>query len=196
MNIIEKSSNGISQISADAKLMSNRKVFIEGEINPETACEFVKKIMILNMQDSDRPIDLLINTPGGCVNSGMVYYDVIQASKAPIRTFCIGRAYSIGAILLACGSHGRYILPHGKVMIHEPFLGDHIGGNSSSIQSISESLLEAKCKINQILAKHTGQTEKTVEEATCYDHYFDSEESKNFGLVDEIISFDKLLEEC
>lgn len=106
MNIIEKSSNGIFQISGDAKLMSNRKVFIEGEITPETACEFVKKIMILNMQDPDRPIDLLINTPGGCINSGMVYYDVIQASKAPIRTFCIGRAYSMGAILLACGNHG------------------------------------------------------------------------------------------
>lgn len=89
MNIIEKSSNGISQVSADAKLMSNRKVFIEGEINAESACEFVKKIMVLNMQDPSRPIDLLINTLGGCINSGMVYYDVIQASKAPIRTFCI-----------------------------------------------------------------------------------------------------------
>lgn len=111
MNIIEKSSNGISQVSADAKLMSNRKVFIEGEINAESACEFVKKIMILNMQDSSRSIDLLINTPGGCINSGMVYYDVIQASKAPIRTFCIGRAYSMGAVLLACGNRRIYTSP-------------------------------------------------------------------------------------
>ena len=128
MNIIEKSSNGISQVSADAKLMSNRKVFIEGEINAKSACEFVKKIMILNMQDPSRPIDLLINTLGGCINSGMVYYDVIQASKAPIRTFCIGRAYSMGAVLLACGNR-RYILPHGEVMIHEPLLGNRVGGN-------------------------------------------------------------------
>lgn len=196
MNIIEKSSNGISQVSADAKLMSNRKVFIKGEINAETACEFVKKIMILNMQDPNRPIDLLINTPGGCINSGMVYYDVIQASKAPIRTFCIGRAYSMGAVLLACGNHGRYILPHGEVMIHEPLLGNRVGGNSSSIKSISESLLETKRKMNQILAKHTGQSEEIVEEATGYDHYFDSEESLKFGLVDEIVDFGKLLEEC
>lgn len=195
MNIIEKSSNGIFQISGDAKLMSNRKVFIEGEITPETACEFVKKIMILNMQDPDRPIDLLINTPGGCINSGMVYYDVIQASKAPIRTFCIGRAHSMGAILLACGNHGRYILPHGEVMIHEPLLGNHVSGNSSSIKSISESLLETKHKMNQILATHTGQTEETVEKATGYDHYFSAEGSRNFGLVDEIIDFGKLLEE-
>lgn len=196
MNIIEKSSNGISQISADAKLMSNRKVFIEGEINAESACEFVKKIMILNMQDPNRPIDLLINTPGGCINSGMVYYDVIQASKAPIRTFCVGRAYSMGAVLLACGNHGRYILPHGEVMIHEPLLGNRVGGNSSSIKSISESLLETKRKMNQILAKHTRQTEEAVEEATGYDHYFDPEESLKFGLVDEIVDFSKLMEKC
>ena len=194
MNIIEKSSNGISQVSADAKLMSNRKVFIEGEINAESACEFVKKIMILNMQDSSRSIDLLINTPGGCINSGMVYYDVIQASKAPIRTFCIGRAYSMGAVLLACGNR-RYILPHGEV-IHEPLLGNCVGGNSSSIKSIAESLLETKRKMNQILAKHTGQTEEAVEKATGYDHYFDAEESLKFGLIDEIVDFGKLLEEC
>jgi ATP-dependent Clp protease protease subunit len=196
MTVIEKSSSGITQISADAKLMSQRKVFIEGEITAETACEFVKKIMILNIQDMNRPIDLFINTPGGCINSGMLYYDVIQASKAPIRTFCIGRAYSMGAVLLACGNHGRYILPHGEVMIHEPLLGNRVGGNSSSIKSISESLLETKRKMNQILAKHTGQSEEAVEKATSYDHYFDAEESLQFGLVDEIVDFGKLMEEC
>jgi ATP-dependent Clp protease protease subunit len=196
MNILVKSSNGITQVSADSKLMSERKVFIEGEINAETACDFVKKIMILNSEDKNRPIDILINSPGGCINSGMLIYDVIQASKAPIRTFCIGRAYSMGAVLLACGNHGRYIMPHAEVMIHEPLLGNRVGGNSSSIKSISESLLETKRKMNQILAKHTGQSEESVEEATSYDHYFDPEESVKFGLVDEIIDFGKLMEEC
>lgn len=196
MNILVKSSNGITQVSADSKLMSQRKVFIEGEINAETACEFIKKIMILNEEDSNRPIDIFINSPGGCINSGMLIYDVIQASKAPIRTFCIGRAYSMGAVLLACGNHGRYILPHGEVMIHEPLLGNRVGGNSSSIKSISESLLETKRKMNMILAKHTGQSEESVEAATGYDHYFDPEESLKFGLVDEIVDFGKLMEEC
>ena len=110
MNILVKSSNGITQVSADSKLLSQRKVFVEGEINAETACEFVKKIMLLNAEDSNKPIDVLINSPGGCINSGMLMYDVIQASKAPIRTWCIGRAYSMGAILLCCSNHGRYIL--------------------------------------------------------------------------------------
>lgn len=196
MNILVKSSNGITQVSADSKLLSQRKVFVEGEINAESACEFVKKIMLLNAEDSNKPIDVLINSPGGCINSGMLMYDVIQASKAPIRTWCIGRAYSMGAILLCCSNHGRYILPHGEVMIHEPLLGNRVGGNSSSIKSISESLLETKRKMNQILAKHTGQSEQAVEEATSFDHYFDPEESLKFGLVDEIVDFGKLMEEC
>lgn len=196
MNILVKSSNGITQVSADSKLLSQRKVFVEGEINAETACEFVKKIILLNAEDSNKPIDVLINSPGGCINSGMLMYDVIQASKAPIRTWCIGRAYSMGAILLCCSNHGRYILPHGEVMIHEPLLGNRVGGNSSSIKSISESLLETKRKMNQILAKHTGQSEQAVEEATSFDHYFDPEESLKFGLVDEIVDFAKLMEEC
>lgn len=196
MNILVKSSNGITQVSADSKLLSQRKVFVEGEINAETACEFVKKILLLNAEDSNKPIDVLINSPGGCINSGMLMYDVIQASKAPIRTYCIGRAYSMGATLLACGNHGRFILPHGEVMIHEPLLGNRVGGNSSSIKSISESLLETKRKMNQILAKHTGQSEQAVEEATSFDHYFDPEESLKFGLVDEIVDFGKLMEGC
>ena len=196
MNILVKSSNGITQVSADSKLLSQRKVFVEGEINAETACEFVKKILLLNAEDSNKPIDVLINSPGGCINSGMLMYDVIQASKAPIRTYCIGRAYSMGATLLACGNHGRFILPHGEVMIHEPLLGNRVGGNSSSIKSISESLLETKRKMNPILAKHTGQSEQAVEEATSFAHYFDPEESLKFGLVDEIVDFGKLMEGC
>ena len=195
MNILIKSSNGITQVSADSKLMSQRKVFVEGEINAESACEFVKKIMLLNAEDSNKPIDVLINSPGGCINSGMLMYDVIQASKAKIRTYCIGRAYSMGAVLLACGNR-RYILPHGEVMIHEPLLGNRVGGNSSTIKSISESLLESKRKMNQILAKHTGQSEASVEEATSFDHYFDADESLKFGLVDAVIDFGQLMEEC
>lgn len=194
MNVLIKSSNGISQVSADSKLLSQRKVFIEGEITPEAACEFIKKIMVLNGEDSSKPIDVLINSPGGEINSGMVMYDVIQASKAPIRMFCIGRAYSMGAVLFACGNHGRYMLPHSELMLHEPLLGNRVGGNSSSIKSISESLLETKRKMNQILSKHTGKSEAEVEKATSYDHYYSPEESKNFGLCDQIVDFSMIME--
>lgn len=194
MNVLVKSSNGITQVSADSKLLSQRKVFIEGEITAEAACEFIKKIMILNAEDASKPIDVLINSPGGEINSGMVMYDVIQASKAPIRIFCIGRAYSMGAVLFACGNHGRYMLPHSELMLHEPLLGNRVGGNSSSIKSISESLLETKRKMNQILAKHTGKSEEEVEKATSYDHYYSPEESKDFGLCDQIVDFSMIME--
>lgn len=195
MNVLIKSSNGITQVSADSKLLSQRKVFIEGEITPEAACEFIKKIMVLNEEDPSKPIDVLINSPGGEINSGMVMYDVIQASKAPIRMFCIGRAYSMGAVLFACGNHGRYMLPHSELMLHEPLLGNRVGGNSSSIKSISESLLETKRKMNQILSKHTGKSEEEVEKATNYDHYFSPEESKSFGLCDKIVDFSVIMED-
>ena len=194
MNVLLKSSNGITQVSADSKLLSQRKVFIEGEITSEAACEFIKKIMVLNGEDSSKPIDVLINSPGGEINSGMVMYDVIQASKAPIRMFCIGRAYSMGAVLFACGNHGRYMLPHSELMLHEPLLGNRVGGNSSSIKSISESLLETKRKMNQILSKHTGKSEEEVEKATSYDHYYSPEESKEFGLCDQIVDFSMIME--
>ena len=195
MNVLIKSANGITQVSADSKLLSQRKVFIEGEISPEAACEFIKKIMVLNTEDSVAPIDVLINSPGGEINSGMVMYDVIQSSKAPIRMFCIGRAYSMGAVLFACGNNGRYMLPHSELMLHEPLLGNRVGGNSSSIRSISESLLETKRKMNQILSKHTGKSEEEVEKATSYDHYYSPEESKEFGLCDEIVDFSMIMED-
>lgn len=166
MYTLVKSSNGITQVTADARLLSQSKVFIEGEITPESTCEFIKKIMILNAEDSIKNIDVLINSPGGEINSGMLMNDAIQASTAPVRLFCIGRAYSMGAVLFACGAHGRYILPHGELMLHEPLLGNRVGGNSSSTKSISESLLETKRMMNQILAKHTGKSEKEVEKMT------------------------------
>ena len=195
MNIQVKSSNGIALVRMESRLMATRKIFIEGEINADSACDFVKKVMLLNSEDTQKPIDVLINSPGGEINSGLLMYDVIQASKAPIRMFCIGKAYSMGAVLFASGNHGRYMLPHGELMIHEPLLGSRVGGNSSSLKSISDNLLETKKKMNKILAKHTGRSEQTIEKASDHDHYFSSEESVAFGLCDEIIDFSRIVED-
>lgn len=194
MNVQVKTNHGITLVPVESRLMAERKIFIEGEIDAEKACEFAKQVMLLNSEDSRKQIDVLINSPGGEINSGMMMYDVIQASKAPIRMFCVGRAYSMGAVLFACGNHGRYMLPHAELMLHEPLLGNRIGGNSSSIKSISDTLIETKKKLNRLLAKHTGKTEEDVEAATAFDHYFSPEESIDFGLCDEIIGFDKIME--
>ena len=188
-----RTSGGINLVPLTTRLLANRKVFIEGEIEREKANEFIKQIMLLNIESTTEPIDVLINSPGGDINAGLLMYDVIQASKAPIRTYCIGTAYSMGAVLFACGIHGRYMLPHSELMLHEPLLGNRVGGNASSIRSISESLMETRKKINGILAKHTGKTEEEIEKATSFDHYYTAEESVEFSLADKIISFDKIV---
>ncbi len=188
-----RTSGGINLVPLTTRLLANRKVFIEGEIEREKANEFIKQIMLLNIESTTEPIDVLINSPGGEINAGLLMYDVIQASKAPIRTYCIGTAYSMGAVLFACGIHGRYMLPHSELMLHEPLLGNRVGGNASSIRSISESLMETRKKINGILAKHTGKTEEEIEKATSFDHYYTAEESVEFSLADKIISFDKIV---
>lgn len=195
MEVLVKSSNGITQVSADSKLLSQRKVFIEGEIDDQAACSFIKKIMLLTAENPNKEIDVLINSPGGEINSGLAMYDVIQSCKTPIRIFCIGRAYSMAAVLFASGRHGRYMLPHSELMLHEPLLGNHVRGNSSSIKSISDSLINTKIKLNQILSKHTGRSEEEVEKASSFDHYFDPEESIEFGLCDEVVDFSKIMED-
>ena len=186
MDVLVKSSNGISLVPMESKLLADRRVFIEGEIDTDIAVEFVKKIMYLN-SESDERIDVFINSPGGEVNSGLLMYDVIVNSKAPIRTVCIGKAYSMGAVLFACAKE-RFMLPSSELMIHQPLLGGKVSGNASSIKSISDSLLDTKNKMNSILAKHTGRPLKEIDEATSYDHYFTPAEAVEFHLCDSIVN--------
>lgn len=194
MNIQVKSSNGIALVPIDTRLLADRKIFIEGEINQESSCVFTKKLLLLCKEDDTAPIDILINSPGGEISAGLLIYDCIQSCKTPIRMFCMGTAYSMGALLFACGNHGRYMFPHSELMLHEPLLGSGVRGNASSIRSISDSLMDTRKKMNRILAKHTGKTEEEIEKATGFDHYFSPEESIEFGLADEIVSFDKIME--
>lgn len=188
-----KTSAGIALMPADSQLLTHRKIFIEGEINAETACSFLKQVLFLNREDAHKPIDVMVNSCGGEINSGLLMYDVIQSSTAPIRMYCAGKAYSMAAILIACGMHGRYILPHGELMLHQPLLGNQVGGNASSLKSISDSLLETKAKINAILSKHTGKSVDEIEQMTSFDHYFTAEEAVDAGLCDEICSFEHMI---
>ena len=188
-----KSSNGITLVPIETSLFSSRKLFLEGEINHESACALIRQIMILATEDAKSPIRLLINSPGGEITAGLLIYNVIQSCPAPIELFCLGRAYSMAAVLFASGNYGRYILPNSEVMLHEPLLGNRVGGSASSIKSISDSLLEMRQKMNQLLAKHTGKTVEEIAEATVYDHYFTAEESVAFGLADKIVNFDFIL---
>ena len=194
MQSILKSSHGFDLVPIESKLLSNRTIFIEGEINAEKACEFLREIMLLVSEDAEKSINLLVNSRGGEINAGFLIYDTIQSCKTPIKIFCVGQAYSMAAIIVACGTHGRYILPHSELMLHEPLIESQISGSNSSIQSIAKSLMKIKSKINGILSKHTGKNENEIEEATLYNHFFNAEECVAFGLVDKIVGLDKIME--
>lgn len=185
MLIQVKSSNGIMVIPLESRLMASRRIFIEGEINEEVASQFVKQVMALN-DESTEPIHVFVNSDGGEIVSGMLIYDAIQSSEAPIRMYCIGKAYSMAAILFTSGRHGRFILPHSKLMLHEPLIPYGVGGKSSSIQSISDSLLKVKRDMEEVLAKHTGKTVKEISRITKTDHFFTAEEAVAFGLADGV----------
>lgn len=187
MQIQVRSANGISLIPLETRHMSLRRVFIRGEISLQAAWEFQDKIMLLNDESATDPIDLFITSPGGDIRAGMMMYDVIQNSEAPIRMYCQGIAYSMAAVLFACGRHGRYMLPHSELMLHEPLLGNAVHGNASSIRNISQQLLDARDKINRLLARHTGKSVEEVELACNHDHFFSPEESVEFGLADGIL---------
>lgn len=192
MNIQVKTSSGITLVPLEAKLFEQRKIFIHGEINSAVADDFAAQVAVLFSEDSAAPIDVLVDSHGGEINAGLAIYDIMQTLPMPVRTFCIGSAYSMAAMLFAGGCE-RAMLPHSELMLHEPLLGSQIGGNATSIKYVSESLMTARKKINKILAKHTRRTESEIERESSYDHFFSAEESIVFGLADKIVGFSDIM---
>lgn len=181
-----ESAQGIREVSLDTRHLMNRRIFIHGEITDVSANEFLSQMLYLE-QESDEPITIYINSPGGSVNAGLVIYDCIQSSNLEINIICAGMAASMAAIILAGGQKGhRYILPHSKVMIHEPLLSSGLGGSATSIKNISDSILETREIVNSILAKHTGKSLNEVNQATSFDNYMNADEAIAFGLCDAI----------
>lgn len=188
-----KSSNGITVVHSQTILFDEkRQIYVFGEINSETACEFAHEIMFLNNRDNKSPINVFINSNGGEINAGLLMLDAMD-SPAPIHTYCLGTAYSMAAILFAAGKE-RFILPHSELMLHEPLLKNGVGGNASSIRSISESITATEEKINDILCALTHKSKEEIEQATSYDHFFSAEEAVSFGLADKIITFGEIME--
>ena len=187
MNTIVKSSHGITLVPVSSKLLAERKIFIEGEITSESACEVVRSIMLLVKEDSNKPIDIYINSPGGEVNAGLMIYDTLKGIKTEINLHCIGMAASMAAIILAGGQKGhRFILPHSKTMIHEPLISGGVGGSATSIQRTAESIMETKRLTVELLAKDTGKKEKDIEAAVAFDNYMNAKETIAFGICDSI----------
>ncbi len=170
----------------DSKLLSERKVFLWGQVDDDSAKHVIDRLMYLDMMDPGKEISLIINSPGGYVTSGMAIYDTIQTIKSPVSTVCMGFAASMGSLLLSVGAKGkRYIHKHAKVMIHQPSGGAQ--GQSSDIQIQAQEILKTKRQSAQILADNCGQTIEKIMADFDRDHWMDSDESVAYGIVDGII---------
>lgn len=167
-------------------LFSDRKIFLFGEIDKDMLYSVTMQLMTLAREEGE--IDIYINSPGGEVNAGLAIYDQLQAVKSPVNIYCIGMAASMAAVLLAGGQKGRrFILPHSKVMIHEPLIDGGVGGSATSIQSTAESIMKTKELTNGLLAKHTGKKIEEINKATDHDNFMTAEEAVAFGLCDKVV---------
>ena len=182
----KESANGIQSVSLVTECFTNRKIFLFGEIDEPLVYSFTMQLLTL-MEDEQSEIDIYVNSPGGEVNSGLAIYDLVQSCKAPINMYCIGIAASMAALIFAGGEKGRrFILPHSKVMIHEPLIPNGVGGSASSIKSTADSILQTRELLNGILAKHTGKTLEEINKATDHDNFMTAKEAIEFGLCDNI----------
>ena len=174
------------QMSLDDMLLENRIVFLIGEISYARAAEVIMKMLYLDNLKRNSEISLYINSPGGTVDDTMAIYDTMRFVRSPVATYCIGRAQSGGAIVLAAGTKGkRYALPHAKIMLHQPWGG--VTGQASDIKIQAEEILKSKKMINQILSTHTGLPEEKIASETERDRYMSADEAKQYGLIDEVL---------
>jgi ATP-dependent Clp protease protease subunit len=174
------------EMTIDELLLENRIVFLIGEINQASAARIMMQMLYLENMKRGQEINFYINSPGGAVDDTLALYDTIRFLSSPVSTYCIGRAYSGGAVLLTAGVKGkRYILPHAKVMIHQPYGG--VYGQAADVKIQAEQIIKSKKQLNGIIAHHTGQTIEQVTEDGERDKYFTAEEAKAYGLVDEVL---------
>lgn len=174
------------EMTLDELMLENRVIFLIGEINQASSARVMMQMLYLEDQKRGQQISLYINSPGGAVDDTLAMYDTMQMISSDVATYCIGRAYSGAAVLLCAGSSGkRHILPHAKVMIHQPYGG--ITGQTTDIQIQAQQIIYSKATLNKIISNHTGQPFDTVASDGERDKYFTAEEAKTYGLVDEVL---------
>jgi ATP-dependent Clp protease protease subunit len=175
------------EMTIDELLLENRIVFLIGEINHASAARVMMQMLYLENLKRGQDINFYINSPGGAVDDTLALYDTMRFLSSTVSTFCIGRAYSGAAVLLAAGAKGkRFALPHAKVMIHQPYGG--VGGQAEDIRIQAEQIIKAKNELNRILADHTGQAIDQIKKDAERDKYFSASEAKDYGLVDEVLT--------
>jgi ATP-dependent Clp protease protease subunit len=185
--VVEQTSRGERAYDIYSRLLKERVIFMVGPIDDYVANVIVAQMLFLEADNPEKDISLYINSPGGIVTAGMAIYDTMQFIKPDISTICVGQAASMGSLLLAAGTHGkRYALPNSRVMIHQPLGG--FQGQATDIEIHAREILSLKVKLNEILAKHTGQSVETIARDTDRDNFKSAEESKAYGLIDQVIA--------
>jgi len=184
--VIEQSGRGERAYDIYSRLLKERVVFLVGPVNEMSANLIVAQLLFLESENPEKDISIYINSPGGSVSAGLAIYDTMQFIKPDVSTLCVGQAASMGALLLAAGSHGkRFALPNSRVMIHQPMGG--FQGQASDIEIHAKEILYLRQRLNEILSKHTKQDMKTIERDTERDNFFGAEEAVKYGLVDKLL---------
>lgn len=184
--ILKETSEGTLRCTIQDEMFRRREVWCTGRITSESADSLILQLRYLQAEYPGKEITMYINSPGGDVSGGLALYDVMQAVTCPVRTICTGLAASMAAILFASGST-RDILPHARVMIHDPMLAESTSGNALYIHNLSQELMKMRRIIAEILAAHTKKTLEEIYEKTTADSYFNADEAVAFGLADKII---------
>ncbi len=184
--VVEQTNRGERSYDIYSRLLKDRIVMLGTAINDDVANTIIAQLLFLESEDPEKDISLYINSPGGVVTSGLAIYDTIQFMRAPVSTICLGQAASMGAVLLAAGAKGkRFALPNARIMIHQPSGGTQ--GQATDIEIQAREILKIREKLNKILADHTGQSLKRISDDVERDFFMSSEESKTYGLIDDIL---------
>lgn len=189
--VIEQTAKGYERAyDIYSRLLKDRIVFIGTPIDDGVANLIIAQLLFLQMEDAGKEINVYINTPGGSVTAGLAIYDTMQFVKPDVATYCVGQAASMGALLLCAGTKGkRYALPNSRVMIHQPWGG--VQGSAEDISRHAKEILKLRDRIDEIIALHTKQTLEKVKKDTDRDYFMSAQESKEYGIVDEVVAHAK-----
>lgn len=188
--VIESTPRGEREWGIYSRLLRDRIIFLGDEISDGLANSVIAQLLVLESEDPKKEISLYINSPGGSVTAGLAIYDTIQYINAPVSTICIGQAYSMAAVLLTAGAKGRrFMLPHGRLMLHQPLGG--FSGQATDIDIQAREMLHLKQMLINIIGEHSGQDLKQVKTDTDRDYYLGAEQAKDYGLIDEVVQRDK-----
>jgi ATP-dependent Clp protease protease subunit len=184
--VIEQTNRGERAYDIYSRLLKDRIILVGTPIEDTTANLIIAQLLFLEAEDPAKDISMYVNSPGGLVTAGLAIYDTMQYIKSDVSTICIGQASSMGAVLLAAGARGkRHALPNARIMIHQPLGG--FQGQATDIGIHAKEILRTRERLNEILAKHTGQTLERIQADTERDYFLSSEESKDYGLIDSVL---------